>query len=530
MVFNNQRKSAMKAKNKNYMWYKVKELSDKGLNKSQISMETGIDRATVRKYLSMKEKEFHLWLNNPKHLPHKLAPFMRFIKTELTQFPFLSAAQIEDRLKENFSDIPDIHSKTVYNFVQIVRKKYHLEKPAKEHFRQCEKLAEVAYGKQAQVDFGQCFMQTGTDKRVKIYFFCMVLSRSRMKFVYFQNQPFTAKTAVYAHELAFEYFEGIAKEILYDQDKVFIHDENLGDYLLTHDFKSFSQTQAFKIVFCRKADPQSKGKIESVVKYIKYNFLKGRIYSGIETLNQSAKQWLERTGNGKKHSTTLKIPLQEWHIEKTHLLPLKFMPVEPTSEWQIYNVRKDNTVAYRGNFYTLPLGTYQGTNTKVYLELIENRLNIYSKNKQPITNHQVSLNKGELVRNTNHGRDLSLTWEQTQKEVLQILGNTEKSILYLELLKTDKPRYYHDNLRAIKHGLTSIPKEIIEKTILFCLETKTYNGHMICEIATNYLRQNQQKDNLKIYTEIAGEKKKTIIQQISITPQTSNINTYEKLF
>lgn len=37
------------------MWYKVKELSSKGLNKSQISVELEINRGTVRRYLLMDE-------------------------------------------------------------------------------------------------------------------------------------------------------------------------------------------------------------------------------------------------------------------------------------------------------------------------------------------------------------------------------------------------------------------------------------------------------------------------------------------
>ena len=44
------------------MWYKVNELKSKGLNKSQISKELGIDRATVRKYISMNESEFYQWI------------------------------------------------------------------------------------------------------------------------------------------------------------------------------------------------------------------------------------------------------------------------------------------------------------------------------------------------------------------------------------------------------------------------------------------------------------------------------------
>jgi transposase len=519
----------MKAKKKNYMWYKVKELSDKGLNKSQISSQTGIDRATVRKYLFMSEQEFHIWINNPKHLPHKLAPYLRFVKSELTQSPFLSAAQIEDRLKEYFTDLPDIHSKTVYNFVQMVRKKYHIEKSGKESYRQFEKLPELPYGKQAQVDFGEFNILSNQGNRVKVYFFCMVLSRSRYKFVYFQNQPFIAKTAVYAHELAFEDFQGVPHEILYDQDKVFLHDENLGDYLLTHDFQAFCQTQAFKTVFCHKADPQSKGKIESVVKYIKHNFLKGRIFTDIENLNNLTKEWLKRTGNGKVHSTTHKIPILELKIEKNHLLPLKSQQSLPKASSQQYNVRKDNTVAYRGNFYSLPLGTYQGPETKIYLEVNENFLNLYSGEKQLLACHRISVNKGELVRNTDHSRNKSITLEQTYNEVLELLGNTEKAYIFLELLKVDKPRYYHDNLRAIKQGLPALSKEIIDKTIEICLENKTYNGYVFCEIADKYLQDHKQKE-LKISTPLKSDKINTAWQQLPMNPQTSNINTYEKLF
>jgi len=530
LFFIKQKQMATKSKNKNYMWYKVRELSEKGLNKSQISLQTGIDRATVRKYLILNEQEFHKWLEHPKHLPHKLLPFMKFIQEELTKFPFLSAAQIEDHLKEHFTELPKIHSKTVYNFVQMVRQKYHIEKPAKETFRQCEMLPEVAYGLQAQVDFGEHFMQTNQEKRVKVYFFGIVLSRSRYKFVYFQIQPFTAPIAVYAHQLAFEFFEGMPKEILYDQDKVFLNDENLGDYLLTYDFKAYCQTEAFKPVFCHKADPQSKGKIENVVKYVKYNFLRGRIYTNLDGLNQSCIEWLKRTANTKVHSATQKIPAQQWEIEKKHLLPLKVTAVMPTPLMKQYNVRKDNTVAYRSNFYSLPSGTYQGRDTKIYLEELESQLILYTQEKKVLAMHQLSINKGELVRNTDHGRDKSASITQAGKEVEDMLGNTQKAILFLELLRAEKPRYYHDSLRVIKIGLTGVSKEIIAQTIDTCLENKIYNGHVLTEIANKIIQNKNKQENLKIQVQLPTEKNNTVLQQLSIEPNTSDINTYEKIF
>lgn len=41
-------------KDKLYMWYKVRELQSKGLNKTQIGKYLGVDRSTVRRYLADK--------------------------------------------------------------------------------------------------------------------------------------------------------------------------------------------------------------------------------------------------------------------------------------------------------------------------------------------------------------------------------------------------------------------------------------------------------------------------------------------
>ena len=105
------------------MWYKVKELWENGLNKSQIKVELGIDRSTIRKYVSMSEDQFLEWIQTPRHLPKKLKEYYSFVKDLLDNAPYLSAAQVEDRLKETFPGLPDVSSKTVYNFVQSIRKR-----------------------------------------------------------------------------------------------------------------------------------------------------------------------------------------------------------------------------------------------------------------------------------------------------------------------------------------------------------------------------------------------------------------------
>ena len=127
------------------------------------------------------------------------------------------------------------------------------------------------------------------------------MSRSRQKFVYFSSTPFTSALAVYAHELAFAYFKGKPRKIIYDQDKVLLVRENLGDLILTRTFRAFVNEQHFQPVFCRPADPESKGKVENVVKYVKRNFLAGRTFHSPEILNTEVVQWLEK--NRKRQDT-----------------------------------------------------------------------------------------------------------------------------------------------------------------------------------------------------------------------------------
>ncbi|SDZ90513.1 hypothetical protein [Pedobacter hartonius] len=96
------------------------------------------------------------------------------------------------------------------------------------------------------------------------------------------------------------------QEVVYDQDRLFLVNENLGELMLTERFRSYVSQRCFKTYFCRAADPQSKGKAENMVKYVKQNFLAGRSFKDLETLNQEAHAWLARTANALAHGTTIK--------------------------------------------------------------------------------------------------------------------------------------------------------------------------------------------------------------------------------
>lgn len=516
-------------KNKLMMWYKVQELTGKGLNKSQIKRETGLDRATIRKYLQMDEDTFHKWIQDCRNLPKKLSVYSEKVKSMLVRAPYLSAPQVEDRLKEQYEDFPVVHSKTIYNFVQGIREKHNIPKPTKDESRVFEKLAEPPYGNEAQVDFGEIWMLDKKGKRKKVYFFAIVLSRSRFKHISIVDKPFTSQSAVAAHHLAFDYFQGIPKNIIYDQDSVFIKDENLGDYLLTSEFSSFCKGQDFKAVFCRKADPQSKGKVENVVKYVKQNFLRGREYINIEILNQQAVSWLDRTANIKKHSSTLLVPKEEWLIEKKHLLPVKPKPVQ--KELKPYKIRKDNTLCFKSNFYSLPLGSYQDSESSILLETKQGKLFIYTPAGELICTHYLSSQKGKTISNTDHKRKKSETLEILQQQVLKLFNNSETAINYLKMLHKDKSRYYRDNLNYLikEHGCYS--NEIIEQALIFCSQNALFNAKGLIDVLNKMQKEKESTESMTLPDE-KGDKKEPVqkTSKIASNVQISDIETYEKIF
>jgi transposase len=77
--------------------------------------------------------------------------------------------------------------------------------------------------------------------------------------------------------MAFAFLGGILLTVVYDQDRTMMVDENLGHIILTETFRKYAKARGFQIHFCRKADPESKGKIENVIKYVKINFLTNRM-------------------------------------------------------------------------------------------------------------------------------------------------------------------------------------------------------------------------------------------------------------
>src|SRR5665811_777483 len=456
------------------MYYEIHKLERLGFSKPKIARYLVIDARTVNKYLQMTEEEYENFLLAGQYRSKILAPYETFVKERLSLYQDTSAAQIHDWLKEHHPYFIETNPRTVYNFVMFVRQKYNLSivKMEREYFP----VEELPYGEQAQIDFGQYKMRMANGKRKKISFFAMVLSRSRMKYIWFWDKSYTSQDVCEAHEKAFAFYAGIPKTVVYDQDRTMVVDENIGDIILTSTFKQYTRSRSFKLHFCRKADPESKGKVENVVQYVKKNFLYNRSYWDMDTLNTEASAWLARTANALAHNFTKKVPQEEFYVEKEHLNPYTPLIIE-NRETKAYHVRKTNAIAYKSNFYSVPMGTYKGTGTQVIIKEIADILKIYSSDQELICTHKISSKKGQLIANTNHKRDTSKSLDQMMLLATSYFTDKDMAAQYLQKIARKLPRYIRDHLQVILKALDGSEKQAADSALDFCLKNDILNGY-----------------------------------------------------
>ncbi len=496
------------------LYIDIHRLHERNLRVSQIARELKIARNTVYKYLNLTFEEA-VEEFGPIDRKKKLDPYRDWIVNWLQEHPSMSGAQVLDWLQERFPKI-EVGESTVRRYVNEMREIYQIEKTADP--REYEAVAEQPPGKQMQVDWGQTIQKTSQKKEVKLYFIAFVLAHSRHKYMEWQDRPFTTRDTIRCHDHAFRYFEGVTEEIVYDQDNLIAVSENSGDLILTKEFQQYVNERKFKIYLCRKADPESKGKIENVVKYVKKNFAIHRVFSTIEDWNEKAWKWLDRTGNYKVHHTTKKRPFEVFLLEKQHLRkissPLSFSESNHI-EIITRNVNKDNTIRFESNRYSVPIGTYTKC-PQVKLHSDGQQLIIVDGSTgEIIAKHTMSLEKGKLIKNPNHARDRSKSIDTLKQHVLTLFPS-EESKHYIEEICHTYGRYRRDQLLLLQKVAEENP-EWVPTALEKCIREKLYSANAFRDVV-DYLKRQQTKP----IPEIPVDSTKSV----SISVETRDLKAY----
>lgn len=501
-----------------------------GLNISQIARKLGISRPTVYEYINMTPDEFEKRLKEINQRSKKPCRYHDDILNWLLEYPDLSGAQIYDWLEDKYKEL-DFSESTLRNYIREIRKKYNIPKAVA--VRQYEAVIDPPMGKQVQVDFGEKWVHKEDGSKVKLYVMCFVLSHSRYKYCQWQDRPFNTADIIEIHENAFEYYGGMPEEIVYDQDHLILVSENHGDLVYTHQFAAYVQRRKFRVYMCRKNDPQSKGRIENVVGFVKNNFAHNRTFYNLDKWNEDTIAWLARRGNGKVHGTTKRKPAEVFLEERKYLQPVtQRLQTKPTGLSITYQVRKDNTVVIQGNRYSVPLGTYQGPHTHVRVKKIDDEYLVILRldSDEELARHKIPIGKGKLQKNNNHTREKSKKIPTLITQIAIRFSDSMAADNFLQKIHKEKPRYIRDQLLLIQSAIKSQKTDVIDKALSFCIKNKLYSAVDFRDAVAHYKKEQHSNSTLGLNVEEAAPLSSDSLEKIKAKPQIRDIKEYTKIF
>jgi len=315
----------------------IRQLFREGLTISEIARRTGRDRKTVRRAISAPEQPAY---RQRPAVTSKLDPFKDYVQARME-------AGVTNAVKMH----REICARGYDGEITILRQ---FMRPLKEATQQKAVMRyETPPAQQAQVDWASCGRGLCQGLYRAVYCFVMTLSFSRMSYIEFTWRADT-RAFIRGHLNAFAYFGGITQTCLYDNLKSVNLAYVDGGPRLNPTFADFADTLGFRPRLCRPYRPQTKGKVESGVGYVKGNFLLGDTFSSLEEINACGLGWLDSVANERVHGTTREVPRERLKRELPLLTPLRPGMSFDTAIYEPRRITRDCLVSYRGSRYSVP--------------------------------------------------------------------------------------------------------------------------------------------------------------------------------
>ena len=427
------------------MIHKIKALYDDGNGCSirTISAQLSISRNTVRKYLRADEVAIAEQQHNPSRVK-RLDDCRDFIIHLLRNFPKLSAVKVLRKLRHQYPALT-ASDRTVRRYLQVLKQTVTLKQQ-----RYYEPVLDMVPGVQCQVDPGELRNVLINGIETTLHFVVFVLSFSRLMYVALSREPIDTQRFITMHDEAFRYFGGCPQECVYDQTKLVVLREQYRELDINPRFLQYATSAGFNIRACEGYDPESKGKVESGVKYVKGNCLYGETFENPLALTEHVTHWLNAVANIRIHATTGKPPQHHYDEQERARMQAYLSPacVHPDGHQHLTRkADKTGLISYQANKYSVPMA-YQ--RIQVGISTAEGQLLIFDAlSGDEIARHVLSTGKGKIIKNNNHYRDLLQTIAMHETDVQTQLG-VELGRRLCRRLQTAYPDNYKDQLVGLK--------------------------------------------------------------------------------
>ncbi|WP_223294143.1 hypothetical protein [Chlorobium limicola] len=219
-------------------------------------------------------------------------------------------------------------------------------------------------------------------------------------------------------------------------------------------------------------------------------------------------------------------------MEKQHLRPFEPLPYPISGPvGKEYHVRKDNTISYRGNFYSLPVGTYAGPGTLVVLEVRQNTLCLYAHDGRLLANHPIKSGKGTVVVNNHHRRDTSAKRRELQDSLKPLFTNQEQAELFLESIHNRYPRYSRDQFLHVRNTISGCRQKLIDEALAYCVDHHLFSSGEFHDILHHYRKREEKQSHPTVSNTFRPKTRRSDLNRmLSFVPDSSTITTYETIF
>lgn len=451
------------------MYRTIKRFKRQGYTKTQIATTLALDPKTVAKYDAMDDQTFTTYRQRHRYRDKVFDPYQPDILDcyRENEYHPLNMAAVYDYLEERHGPLP-ANEQTLRNYIQYLIQTGTLQ--LEESIRMYMKVPELPYGQQLQLDFGQIRCRSG----FQLFIFATVLAASRYKYVIFQDHPFRTPEVIEHLLTCFEYIGGVPKELVIDQDHLLVVSENAGDILYTEAFHAFIEEQALGMYVCRTADPESKGKVENLIKYVKQNFCSVRDFTSLADANAGVLQWLDRRANGKISQATKKIPALLIAHERLHLRSLRHSIFRKDSLIGREERTADEKacISVEACRYQLPV-RYRKTTVEIYVT--PHQLFVFDQyTGEEIVTYALSPMPGRLISKRAYRRES----EQPLQELKTLVRDLFPSTRWQQFVDRNAqtfPRYIRDQCLEAKRSFQGqdIDREILEQALTYCLDHET---------------------------------------------------------
>ena len=271
-------------------------------------------------------------------------------------------------------------------------------------------------------------------KVTTVYFLVFVLSFSRLMHFSLSLRPINTDSCIQMHDAAFRCFGRVPEECVYDQAKLVVINEEFRELTLNDRFRQYANQVGLSVHACEGYDPESKGKVEAGVKYVKGG-LYGDDYSDLSALPRHSQRWFDEVANPRVHGTTGEVPAA-LYADKERMTMKPYIGVEPILAVCHRKADKTGLISFRANKYSVPMAYQRCT---VGVDVADDRLVISDLlNSTQVASHTLLLGKGHVVKNTDHYRDPSIRIADYEAKLCAMVGDEVGSQL-CDLLRITSP-------------------------------------------------------------------------------------------